>query len=965
MNGGGSHGGWSHDDEDEPPDTPSLDLPDADRYDRIDLLGVGGMGRVFDAFDKRLQRRVALKEVAPHLAGTAGAQRLATEALLTADLEHPGIVSLHDAGRTDDGRLYYTMRLVRGRSLAGRLVDVDGPEERLALVRHVLDACHAVGYAHSRGIVHRDLKPANIMIGEFGETQVMDWGLARRLCDGELVGSSAGTEGYISPEAAAGRPTDARSDVWSLGATLREVVGPGAAPDLAAVVRRALEPEPERRYLDAHELAVDLEHFLDGRRVGAYDYSPLELLKRLAAAWRAPLAVAVIAAAVLAFVGTTSWVRTSQARNRAVDAELQTRAALEQSDLNLASSLEAQAAAAVREGRFPDAQVLAAHALLHRESPVARGVLVGGGSAQRPAAVRVEALPSCDGVALAGDDVFCRLGDGFEVWDGGGDRRWGGAGAVHDAVAAGEFVVLSVPTFRLEVRARATGELVATLDGMPGDHGIVATADGTAVGIANGPTLTVVSLPDLERWDAQPCGADGIAAALALTADRAFVSCRGTRLVSLARGEAPRVLRRYDGDRPEPRLLAYADGVLYGGTARGRLFAVDAETGGLLAAAQVLDGPLDHLVPLRGTRLVAVSGDRGGVRLWDLDGGVEVMRLPAPTRAVAAAGPDQLLVAGSELRRWDLPSSLRPLRLQAPAGLSSVITSPDGRFVAGARGDGAVTVWSAADGRVLAELRWQERVVKWAAFTPTGDRLLATALGEASVRSWSTEDWQPAESWVGGPFRRIGALVGGQVWGVTYGKVLLADVRDGRSFAAGAVLFDGATDPSGTGAVLLDDGGGVWRLRSGESEPEALFRRPGSRSIAVDGAGRIALAREDHVELVEPTGATVWRFEAEAGGVIDVALSPDGRWLAAGLMDGTALLWSTRDGRLVAALVGHRERVASVHFTADSETLTTGDWAGTVLRWSLSEVERPAEQLVAEVEATWRLTLEQTLAAGL
>ncbi len=142
---------------------------------------------------------------------------------------------------------------------------------RTRFVRHVFDAANAVAWAHRHGVVHRDLKPANIMVGEFGETQVVDWGLAHVV--GEPMTSAAvGTPAYMSPEQAAGQGADARSDVWSLGAVLRDVVPAGAdgPPELHAIIRRALASRPADRYVDAKAFADDLGAWLDGRRVGAY-----------------------------------------------------------------------------------------------------------------------------------------------------------------------------------------------------------------------------------------------------------------------------------------------------------------------------------------------------------------------------------------------------------------------------------------------------------------------------------------------------------------------------------------------------------------------------------------------------------------------------------------------------------------------------------------------------------------------
>jgi serine/threonine protein kinase len=184
------------------------------RYAREGLLGRGGMGLVYLARDTRLDRAVALKEAARD--GDTAA-RLAREARVTAGLEHPGIVTVHDSGTTAEGRPSYTMRLLRGRPLSTVLAEAGDRSARLLLLRHYLTACQAVAYAHAEGVIHRDLKPANIMVGRFGETQVVDWGLATRSGEGAppgsghardagdtATGSVLGTPAYMSPEQARG-----------------------------------------------------------------------------------------------------------------------------------------------------------------------------------------------------------------------------------------------------------------------------------------------------------------------------------------------------------------------------------------------------------------------------------------------------------------------------------------------------------------------------------------------------------------------------------------------------------------------------------------------------------------------------------------------------------------------------------------------------------------------------------------
>ncbi|TNF32884.1 MAG: serine/threonine protein kinase, partial [Deltaproteobacteria bacterium] len=205
----------------------ALGVPEGARYAEISPLAEGGMGRVALVLDRRLNRQVALKR--PRATTAAARARLEQEAAITAQLEHPNVVAVHDAGEDAEGA-YYTMRLVRGRSLEEALEGAP-LAERLGTLRHFLAACEGVAFAHSVGILHRDLKPHNVMVGEFGETQVVDWGVARPigaadattwravLPDGPaetVAGEVVGTPAYMSPEQTRpGAALDRRADVWS------------------------------------------------------------------------------------------------------------------------------------------------------------------------------------------------------------------------------------------------------------------------------------------------------------------------------------------------------------------------------------------------------------------------------------------------------------------------------------------------------------------------------------------------------------------------------------------------------------------------------------------------------------------------------------------------------------------------------------------------------------------------------
>ena len=217
----------------------------------------GGLGEVFVARDEELHREVALKEIRPdHADDPTSRARFLLEAEITGGLEHPGIVPVYGLGHYADGRPYYAMRFIQGDSLKEaieRFHSADGrrrdPGERALelrkLLRRFLDVCNAIAYAHSRGVLHRDLKPGNIMLGQYGETLVVDWGLAKADRPRRTPGSTgdertlvpgfgraarprrcrarpSGTPAYMSPEQAAGDldRLGPASDVYSLGATL-------------------------------------------------------------------------------------------------------------------------------------------------------------------------------------------------------------------------------------------------------------------------------------------------------------------------------------------------------------------------------------------------------------------------------------------------------------------------------------------------------------------------------------------------------------------------------------------------------------------------------------------------------------------------------------------------------------------------------------------------------------------------
>ena len=326
---------------------PTMSFGQSNDHGRFHVLrphAKGGLGEVLVAQDGELNREVALKRIQYwHADNPESRSRFSLEAEVTGSLEHPGIVPVYGMGTDDDGRPYYAMRLIKGESLKNAIKSFHQQKSGLRtgersvrfrkLLGHFVDACNAIAYAHSRGVLHRDVKPANIMLGKYGETLVVDWGLAKIVGDDShdsdisdetllrpssgssiaktQLGSAVGTLAYMSPEQASGRidRLAPRSDVYSLGATLYHVltgqppfdtddtslipkikrgefpsprsVSPRVPKGLASICKKAMSVHRSDRYPSADRLAVDIENWLADEPNSAHKDSLFESLSRL------------------------------------------------------------------------------------------------------------------------------------------------------------------------------------------------------------------------------------------------------------------------------------------------------------------------------------------------------------------------------------------------------------------------------------------------------------------------------------------------------------------------------------------------------------------------------------------------------------------------------------------------------------------------------------------------------------
>ncbi|MBM4030752.1 MAG: hypothetical protein FJ291_03100 [Planctomycetes bacterium] len=455
-----------------PERTGELSLP---RYEEQEVIGHGGMGEVVLCVDRDIHRQIALKRMreTPD-AKPSDRARFVEEAQVTGQLEHPNIVPIYELSRDPEGGVYYTMKLVRGRSLAEILKDIkdhrDHKDDRGArdsaggtgvppvgqrqdacatkeislgdLLQMFLKVCDGVAFAHSRGVIHRDLKPANIMVGDYGEVLVMDWGLARILRPDDrrqmtddsgqrveshasrvtrqesppqiasdrqemsaletLAGSMLGTPAYMSPEQAKGEldKIDARSDLWSLGAILYEILtlerafaGETTYAILASVLKGNIVPPEQRapsrnvprelsaivmkclsrtracRYASVLDLKRDLTLFLEGRSVSAAPDTFAQAFVKLIKRNKAVSAAIALALSVLSVLSVLFVTRLARERDRAVASEgraiTNEKAAITAREKQVKDALKAsevlayQAIRAAEEGRFTEAEARA------------------------------------------------------------------------------------------------------------------------------------------------------------------------------------------------------------------------------------------------------------------------------------------------------------------------------------------------------------------------------------------------------------------------------------------------------------------------------------------------------------------------------------------------------------------------------------------------------------------------------
>ena len=937
-------------------------------YELLQEIGRGGMGVVFRPLQASLRREIAIKVVRPDAASPETESSFLSEAMVTGLLDHPNIVPVYDLAPSPEGGVRLAMKLVGGTSWKA-LLHPKGPDQtrRAALVdlsghlQILISVCNAVAFAHSKGIVHRDLKPENVMVGDFGEVLVMDWGLAvdvttphdpdRQLPHRSEISGPAGTPCYMAPELAEGRGADVGpwTDIYLLGAILHEIVTgraphrsdtllgvlksavtsdppqfpPDAPRELQAICRRAMSRDPATRYPTVAEFHSRLREFLEHRESTRLAARAEEILEACVASSRSTAAEARhtlyrdFAESVAGFrQARTLW----EGNRQALEGERRARlafatAACDAGDLGLAEAqvLDLEGADALRER-------LASAREARRKS-------------KRNGAILRWSVAAACAVIIVG------LGGSYvAVWS--EQRRTAGERDRADAekrTAEGERSRARLALAQIHL---ASSRRLAEIGDDAGAAWHAAAAisydPGDAARVCAAQAIRGLGVLERQHWEVVAISSDG----------KQLLRGNWIRRVWLVTTASDERLSK----EMTPDIGEYVTLTAIG--PRGACIATAGEHDGHLrllesgASVKLRHGIREFAFSPDGARVAATCND-GFVRLWNAVTGEELAaERPGGRIGTLVFGPDGRRVAvGGDAGVVHLldGSTLKPSgRPMAHTGaVTALAFSPDGASLLTAAGS-AAHLWSTATGRQVGTALKHDLQVSAISFGPD-NRRVATASYDRTARLWDARTGLP----LGPPLRharevtRVKLGRDGQSLITACGDKAVRIWEDGQQTEAPAqTLWHGAdieavvlTDE---GRLLTHDADGdirIWMLDEGRARRKPVWKDDAEVTCASPDGLWVASQKAG-------SGLRVWNLDApdSTGVKYDpgrgrlVAIAPDGRRGVQRIGDGARLV-DLETGKDLGGEIRHDRAVEHLVFSPDGKRLATSAWDDTVRLW--------------------------------
>ena len=873
---------------------------------------------------------------------------------MTGQLEHPSIVPVYELGVRTDGRLYYTMKLVRGGTLADSISACERMEDRLGLLRPFLDVCQAMAYAHHRGVIHRDLKPSNIMVGEFGECVVLDWGLAKLRGDrdahrealedtaqkislsvDELSGTETeesevlGTPLYMAPEQARSEhdAVGERSDVYALGTVLYEILtgelphpwtntrdttarvgstpapsirlrAPYIPPELAAICDKALSFDAQHRYPTAQELSKDLRDFLEGALVGAYAYRLPDKLRRIYREHRALINSAAVAALTVIGIGVISYINIYNARQAEQSARIVAEQEREKAETQRAEAEAQRNLAVTQRTRAETAEEQTAREKYASDIHLAA------------AYIREYKFAVAEQTLLATD---ARL------------RNFEWANLV--AQCHQDLVTLERHDRPVFSQLSHEGNYILTLSGdgsanlwdsgsdtalhtwsfedrqiqnalfSPDDRRIaVWFSDGTITLLDCQTGATTLS------WKAHPTRVN--MCAFSPSGEQLFSCGSDHKMRSWDMVTTTPALEIDTGENAVVQIHLSDDGsTLLTASANGLIKQYDATTGteGIEAQAQgrIADSAANLIAVMGGTAVSILNNDDLSIRHHlEHDTPVSRARLYEDGKTLITAARDGIV------RQWNMESGTLGRLYNFKKPVDNVRLSDDGANIVATALDGDIQIWDRSNG------------VEIHRFGGHRDSLITMDLDQGgafvltSSRDGSTKKWNLDQRWTTKTIHDANA------------PLAFTTITDDRETLA-LVTMDGTVN------VLRTEDGAI--IYQANIAPVSLGER---LALSPDGK-RIALVLDDFLAIVVALedGRVVSELHGHEGVIRGIHFSPDGTEVVTASWDQSACVWDAESGTLTKRLTGHSAAVNRALFSPNGQLIATASLDATTRLW--------------------------------